>query len=69
MFFAANSQRDDMRGGVAGDTAFEVCYRHMHQQDLPQFYPWKFQTILWILSFHYLLLTLCVLLHHTFERQ
>ena len=35
IFFAANAQREDMRGAATGDAAFEVCYRHMYQKDLP----------------------------------
>ena len=36
MFHASNIQREDMRGAVSGDSAFEFCYRGMYQQDLPK---------------------------------
>ena len=36
MFHASNMQREDMRGAVSGDSAFEFCYRSMYRQDLPK---------------------------------
>ena len=36
MFHASNMQREEMRGGVSGDTVFDFCYRSMYQKDLPK---------------------------------
>ena len=36
MFHASNMQREDMRGAVSGDSAFEFCFRSMYRQDLPK---------------------------------
>ena len=35
MFHASNMQREEMRGAVNGDTAFDFCYRSMFQKDRP----------------------------------
>ena len=35
MFHASNMQRDELRGAVSGDTAFDCCYRSMYQKNLP----------------------------------
>ena len=35
MFHASNMQREEMRGAVNGETAFDFCYRCMYQKDLP----------------------------------
>ena len=35
MFHASNMQREEMRGAVSGDTAFDFCYRSMFQKDRP----------------------------------
>ena len=36
MFHASNMQREEMRGAVNGETAFDFCYRSMYQKDLPK---------------------------------
>ena len=35
MFHASSRQRDEMRGAVSGDTAFDFCYRSMYLKNLP----------------------------------
>ena len=35
MFHASNMQRDEVRGAVSGDTAFDFCYRIMYLKNLP----------------------------------
>ena len=36
MFHASNMQREEMRGAVNGETAFDFCYRCMYQKDFPK---------------------------------